>query len=122
MRANFQGNNAGAVPATLGQLVASLKRYFVRPQMVPYSSLVTMAPTGTTIVLDGRGWLAPGISVAQNTAKTITYNFGRVPIFVRLLDNSASAQTRLQVTARSATSVTIVPLDAALSDALIEIR
>lgn len=87
---------------------------------VPYSQIT--APTGTGVLRDGQGWIAYGQSVAQNTGLTISYPFGRTPLWVQLLDNGTTAQTRLQVTARSATAITIKPLDAALVSALIEIR
>jgi hypothetical protein len=88
--------------------------------VVPYQ--LQAAPSGTQTVRDGAGWIAFGVSTALATPVVITYPFGRVPLFVRLLDNGATAQTRLQVTARSATAVTIVPLDAALTSASVEIR
>lgn len=102
------------------KLVGELKKYFAIVSTVPYQQ--QYAPAGTTLVRDGPGWLAPGLTIGMGTPITITYNFGRVPVFVRLLDNGTTAQTRLQVTARSATAVTIVPLDAALTAALVEIR
>ncbi len=104
----------------IADLAKQLATYFAAIGSTPYSQV--NPPAGTTVIRDGQGWLAAGLTVGLGLPITITYPFGRVPIWVQLLDNGATAQTRLQVTARSATAVTIVPLDAALTAALVEIR
>lgn len=113
-------DRGSSLPKTIAQLVSALSGYFADAAAIAFS--MRNAPTGSGVVRDGLGWLAPGLSIAQGSTITVTYNFGRVPIFVQLLDNGTTAQTRLQVTARSATAVTFKPLDAALTGALVRIQ
>lgn len=100
-----------------GALVARLKRLFAPADVVPLQ--FRAAPAAA--MKDGLGWAVPNVTVAQNGTLVVTHPLGRVPVGVALLDNGANAPSRIQVTARSSTSVTIKPLDAALSAALIRI-
>ena len=102
--------DSGSVPSSFAQLVALLRRVFAPAEVVPFQ--YRNRPLNGT--RDGLGENHIPGATAQNAPVAVNHKLARVPVGVALVDNAALAPTRLQVTARSSTSVTIVPLDAAL--------
>lgn len=114
MASNAPGSGSG-----ITQLVSYLRNIFAPSAVVPFQYRNT--PTNQSKDGLGQNLIAP--AVAQNASQALPHTLGRVPVIVQCLDNLTNPQTRLQVTARSSTSVTIVPLDAALlQGALIRVQ
>lgn len=93
--------------------LARLQKLFAPYKLVPYNLLA--APVDRD--RHGGGQFRVGLTVAQNSPLVVAHDLNRVPVGCRVEDNGTVAQTRLTVSARSNTSLTVTPLDAALSAA-----
>jgi len=100
-------SSAGLTSGSLAQLVSKLKPFFAPLAAIPWFFAGGQRPS--TGQRAGSGvYLLPG-AVAVGTPTALPHKLGRTPVCVRMVDNGVTAEPLLQVTARSATSVTVVP-------------
>ncbi len=97
--------------AAIAYLAQRFVRTFAPFALVPFNFV---GPAVDRARMSG-GQIRVGITGSQGGSIAMTHDLARVPVGVMLLDNGALAQTQLQVSARSSTAVTVVPLTAALS-------